>query len=339
LKPPTHPESKRPRIDRRWLPLNALRAFEAVAQRLNFTAGAQALGVSQSAISRHIISLEGLLGVQLFERRPQGLALTPAGAALLPVVAKSFDRMEQSLNEIVSDGGGQRTLRVHLPPSFAHELAVPLLRDLRRECPGIGLDIASPGTVGAPPQDVDAAVVFARPQFARPHFTTAGGTHISDLLWMAQVTPMCHPTVAQRARAAASADAFLATCELLHVKLERQPRFTLWETFARQTGLQADVGRGLAFDTASLAAQYALSGEGMALLDTRLFAREMEAGSLVAPFPLLAEDGYGYFLNVHPEDLADPAVAAFRAWIIERFAGSASPPLAAHPLVATRRTA
>jgi LysR family glycine cleavage system transcriptional activator len=135
-------------IDRRWLPLNALRAFEAVAQRLNFTAGAQALGVSQSAISRHIISLEGLLGAQLFERRPQGLALTAAGTALLPVVAKSFDRMEQSLNEIVSDGGGQRTLRVHLPPSFAQLLAVPLLRDLRRECPGIALDMPAPARSG-----------------------------------------------------------------------------------------------------------------------------------------------------------------------------------------------
>jgi LysR family glycine cleavage system transcriptional activator len=298
-------------IDRRWLPLNALRAFEAVGQRLNFTAGAQALGVSQSAISRHVISLEALLGAQLFERRPQGLALTEAGAALLPVVAKSFDRIEQTLNGIVSEAGGQRTLRVHLPPSFAQLLAVPLLHDLRREYPAITLDIASPGTVGPPPQDVDAAVVFARPQ---------GGTHVSDLLWMVQVTPMCHPEVARRARTAGSAAAFLAAAELLHVRLERQPRYLLWESFVRQTGLSVDVGRGLAFDTAALAAQYARSGEGVALLDTRLFAREVAEGALVAPFDLVAEDGYGYFLNVHPEDLADPGVAAFRSWIIQRFA-------------------
>jgi len=304
-------KSQRPPIDRRWLPLNALRAFEAVGQRLNFTAGAQALGVSQSAISRHVISLEGLLGAQLFERRPQGLSLTPAGAALLPVVSKSFDRMEQSLNAIVSDGGGERTLRVHLPPSFAQQLAVPMLRDLRRECPGIALDIASPGTVGPPPQDVDAAVVYARPQ---------GGTHVSDLLWMVQVTPMCHPAVAQRARAASSPDAFLASAELLHVKLERRPRTMLWESFTRVTGLRADVSRGLAFDTSCLAAQYALSGDGIALLDIKMFGRELAEGRLVAPFDLVAEDGYGYFLNVHSEDLADPAVASFRDWIIQRFA-------------------
>ncbi len=303
-------KSHRPPIDRRWLPLNALRAFEAVGQRLNFTGAAQSLGVSQSAISRHVISLEALLGVQLFERRPQGLALTPAGAALLPVVAKSFDRMEQSLNGITSDGSGQRTLRLHLPPSFAQMLAVPMLQDLRRECPGLTLDISSPGTVGAPPQDVDAAVVYARPQ---------GGTHVSNLLWMIQVAPMCHPALAERARAAGLA-AFLAGAELLHVKLEREPRHMLWEGFARQTGLQVDVSRGLAFDTACLAAQYAQAGEGVALLDVRLFARDLAEGRLAVPFDIAVEDGYGYFLNVHPEDLADPAVAAFRSWVIGRFA-------------------
>lgn len=302
--------SQRPPIDRRWLPLNALRAFEAVGQRLNFTGAAQSLGVSQSAISRHIISLEALLGVQLFERRPGGLVLTGAGAALLPVVAKSFDRMEQSLNGVVSDGPGQRTLRLHLPPSFAQLLAVPMLQDLRRDYPDIALDISSPGTVGAPPQDVDAAVVYARPQ---------GGAHVSNLLWMIQVTPMCHPGLVERARAAGLA-AFLEGAELLHIKLEREPRHALWENFARQTGLHVDVGRGLAFDTACLAGHYAASGGGIALLDTRLFARELTEGRLSAPFETVVEDGYGYFLNVHPEDLADPAVALFRSWIIQRFA-------------------
>jgi DNA-binding transcriptional LysR family regulator len=304
----------RPPFDRRWLPLNALRAFEAVGKRLNFTAAAQALGVSQSAISRHVLGLEALLGTQLFERRPQGLVLTPAGAALLPAVAKSFDRIEQTLNGIVTDGVGERTLRIHLPPSFAQTMAVPMLRDLRREVPGISLDIASPGTVGPPPNDVDAAVVYAPPQ---------GGTHVSSLLWMARVTPMCHPSTAKR-RGGDLAE-FLADAELVHVKLERQPRYRLWESFVRQAGLNLDVARGLVFDTACLAAQYAMEGEGVALLDTKLFARDLAEGRLVAPFETAIDDGYGYFLNIHPEDLADPAIAAFRAWIIQRFATSPRP--------------
>ncbi|HLY52709.1 MAG TPA: LysR family transcriptional regulator, partial [Steroidobacteraceae bacterium] len=113
-------------IDRRWLPLNALRAFEGVAKHGSFTAAANALLISQSALSRHVIALERLTGVALFERRPHALTLTKAGQHLLPAVAKSFDRLEYALDDIRNEGTPvQRTLRVQMPPSFAAQLAVP----------------------------------------------------------------------------------------------------------------------------------------------------------------------------------------------------------------------
>ena len=62
-------------INRRWLPLNALRAFDAVGQHLSFTAGAGALNVSQSAVSRHVISLEELIGQKLLDRSGARLRL------------------------------------------------------------------------------------------------------------------------------------------------------------------------------------------------------------------------------------------------------------------------
>ena len=57
-----------PGIDRKWLPLNALRAFEAAGRHLSFTAAAASLSVAQSAVSRHVIVLETFLGAALFER-------------------------------------------------------------------------------------------------------------------------------------------------------------------------------------------------------------------------------------------------------------------------------
>ena len=118
-------------IDRRWLPLNALRAFEGVAKHGSFTAAANALLISQSALSRHVIALERLTGVQLFERRPHALTLTKAGQHLLPAVVKSFDRLEYALDDIRNEGApAQRTLRVQMPPSFAVQLAVPILQGL-----------------------------------------------------------------------------------------------------------------------------------------------------------------------------------------------------------------
>ncbi len=297
-------------IDRRWLPLNALRAFEAVGRNLSFTAAAHALSVSQSAISRHVIALEGLLGTPLFDRRPHAFALTEAGAALLPVVTRAFDRIEQSMNDILNDGGSRvRSLRLQLPPTFAHLLAVPMLREFRASFPDLILDIDSAHGSGYVARDVDAAVIYAKPHVSE---------HVASLLWMERLAPMCHPDVAARL-VDSDAAGFLARTELLHVHLDGEPRHKLWQMLVRTAGLRVDVERGLVFDTLILAAQYALSGEGVALLDRHMFAADLRAGRLVTPFDAVLEGGYGYYLTVHPEDLGDPAIAQFRSWMIQRF--------------------
>jgi DNA-binding transcriptional LysR family regulator len=122
-------------INRRWLPLNALRAFEAVGRHMSFTAGAQALTVSQSAMSRHVSSLEDLIGRPLFERGPTGLKLTPAGSILLPVVSKCLDRMEQTINTIRNKDLESRPIRLHIPPSLLYQNALPLLAKFHKEHP------------------------------------------------------------------------------------------------------------------------------------------------------------------------------------------------------------
>ncbi len=299
-------------MDRRWLPLNALRAFEAVGRHQSFTAAAQSLRVTQSAVSRHVIALEAQLGTPLFERRPHQLNLTEAGAALLPVVSKAFDRVELALTDIVSEkGAGRRSLRIQMPATFAHQFAVAILRDFRRESPDVDLEVESPRGLATPARDVDLALEYSKPQVT---------DDVADLLWMVRLTALCHPDLVRRKPAATLAD-LVRDNELLHVRLENQPRYMLWQQFAAQTGLaEVDVGRGMVFDTADLAAQYAMSGEGVALLDRNLFAAEIEAAQMAAPFDIAIENGYGYFLHIHPEDLGDPAVATFRTWLIRRFA-------------------
>jgi LysR family glycine cleavage system transcriptional activator len=296
-------------IDRRWLPLNALRAFEAVGRQLSFTGGAQALHVSQSALSRHVASLEDLLGRPLLERRPTGLALTPAGAALLPVVRKSFDRLEEVMNGILrEEAGHQRRLRVHMAPSFLHQVALPILGDFRREFPDILIDVSSSLGTGLPPTEVDVAVVYDRPQ--------AGDT-VRDLLWIVRVTPVCAPAVAAKS-AGLDLAAFLGRQELLHVKLQGEPIGSHWSHFARQRGFALDTQRGMAFDTVTLAVQYAMAGQGVVLADIDMFADEIAQGRLVAPYDAVTEDGYGYYLAFHSEDLGDPAISLFRSWMIAR---------------------
>jgi DNA-binding transcriptional LysR family regulator len=302
-------------MDRRWLPLNALRAFEGVAQHLSFTAAANALLISQSALSRHVIALEKLIGVQLFERRPHTLVLTKAGQHLQAAVMKSFDRLEYALDDIRNEGtAALRTLRVQMPPTFAAHLAVPILRDFRRAAAEVEIDLVSPYGVGPPLNEVDVAVVYSKPTVT---------DLVKDLLWPVRLSILCHPNIAERCEGKSLAE-FIESNELIHVRLTDIPRHHLWSQFVRHAGLHSlNVERGLVFDTALLAVQYALSGEGIALIDNYLFGDYIRTGRLSKPFDNILDDGYGYYLITHPEGLSDTAIALFRSWLIERF-GSAS---------------
>jgi DNA-binding transcriptional LysR family regulator len=310
------------KMDRRWLPLNALRAFEAVARHGSFTAAANALLISQSALSRHVMGIEKLIGTQLFERRPHALVLTEAGQSLLPAVTRSFDRLEHALDDIGKETlAARRTLRVHLPPSFASHMAVPILRDFRRDCPEVDIDIVSPYGLGASPADVDIAVVYSKQ-------TT--GDAVTDLLWAIHPTILCHPDLA-RAHAGKDLGAFIAANEIVHVRLADLPRYHMWTEFTRQAGVSnVNVERGLVFDTAILAVQYVLSGEGVALVDPNLFAEDIAAGRLAQPFEATLDDGFGYYLITQPDDLGDAAIAMLRSWLIRRF--GAKPEIATAPV-------
>ena len=296
-------------MNRRWLPLNALRAFEAVGRHLSFTGGAAALSVSQSALSRHVGGLEELLGKKLFEREAGGLTLTPAGSELFGVVTKSLDRIEQTMNAIRDDGVPVRTMRLHVPPSLLHQLFMPVLAEFRREYPEIRIDVASTPVTGLPLADIDMAIVYDRPNV---------DDRVTDLLWMARIAPLCSPQTAVAAQGRSLGE-FLAGQELLHLKLDNQPRDLLWGDYQRRQGIRVPDQSGLAFDTAIAAARYAMMSGGVMLGDMELFRDEIARGLLAMPYDAVVEDGYGYYLKLHADDLSDPAIAVFRSWLIARF--------------------
>ena len=221
-----------------------------------------------------------------------------------------------------------RTLRVQMPPSFAAHLAVPILRDFRRAAAEVEIDLVSPYGVGPPPSDVDVAVVYSKPTVT---------DMVKDLLWPVRLSLLCHPNIAARCEGKSLAE-FIESNELVHVRLSDLPRHHLWSQFVRQAGLHSlNIERGLVFDTALLAVQYALSGEGVALIDTYLFGDYIRTGRLVRPFEDILDDGYGYYLITHPEALSDTAVALFRSWLIERFGSGSGRDDGEHPFGGIQR--
>lgn len=291
------------------MPLNALRAFEAVGRKLSFTAGAQSLNVSQSAVSRHIIALEDLLGHKLFDRSLATLVMTPAGEALLPQVTLSFDRLEQTLNAICQHSLVKRPIRLHVPPSMLQQIVLPILRDFRAAYPEFDIDIHSSRATGLPEDSIDMAIVFDRPTV---------DDRVTDLLWRSRVAPVCSPQTAA-AHAGKPLEQFLADNMLMHVAIEDQPRGFLWRMFARQMGIEVQADRDMSFDTVSLAVSYAIKFGGVALADIGMFADEIASGQLCMPYDTVIDDGFSYYLTLRAEDLDDPAISLLRSWFIAGF--------------------
>ena len=267
--------------------------------------------VSQSAVSRHVAGLEELLGAKLLVREPFGVSLTKAGTVLLPAIGKSFDVLERVLNNIrTSTPATNRTLKVHFPPSFLQQLAMPMLSDFRAQFPDISLNVVTTNSPGLAMTDCQVAVIYDRPQVSDA---------IRDLLWQVRATLVCSPHTADDTKNKSLIE-FLLGKELLHVRVEGEPHGYMWNDFVQRHNFSLGDARHLTFDTLVLAVQYAIEGSGIALADVEMFAREIADGRLVAPYAEEYEDGYGYYLTMTAEDLEDPAVSAFRNWIIARFA-------------------
>jgi DNA-binding transcriptional LysR family regulator len=93
--------------------LYQLRGFAAVAEQGHLTRAADKLHVSQPALSAQIKALEDDLGVELFERRPDGMGLTPAGRQLLASAREVIDAAAALRAKAHALGGEvQGTLRV-----------------------------------------------------------------------------------------------------------------------------------------------------------------------------------------------------------------------------------
>jgi molybdenum-dependent DNA-binding transcriptional regulator ModE len=80
----------------------ALKTFIAIVHHGSMTAAARDLGYAQSTLSHHIRSLERRLGVSLFSRASDGLALTAAGRLLLPHAVEVVSVCARAADEVRS---------------------------------------------------------------------------------------------------------------------------------------------------------------------------------------------------------------------------------------------
>ena len=138
-------------------PLAAVRAFEAAARLLSFTEAAQALGMTQAAVSYQIRMLEERLGVALFQRVGRRVELTPQGQSLAPVIIRAFDEMRAGFASLRADSAS--VLTITSTQSFAHLWLAPRIGQFQMLQPDLAVRIhTSDSLVDFGRDQVDVAV-------------------------------------------------------------------------------------------------------------------------------------------------------------------------------------
>jgi DNA-binding transcriptional LysR family regulator len=162
-----------------------LRTFACAAEELNFTRAAARLHLTQQALSAHVRQLEARVGARLFDRTTRRVALTPAGAALLPqarAALAAFDDGVAAAQEADRRSGG--VLGLTLLPMAVNELTGRIMRRFTEARPDIRLAVAN-----APLREMARIFTDGRTDvaFVRPPFRSEG---------LSMVTVLTEPRVA-----------------------------------------------------------------------------------------------------------------------------------------------
>ena len=294
--------------------LNALRAFEAVAQHLSFAKAAEELHVTKAAVAQQVRLLEAEIGTPLVRRSGRGLSLTEAGQAGLRDLKEGFAKLAAASRRM-RESRGRDLVVISAGASFAATWLVRRIGRFKQEHPEIDvlLDAARSATEFER-EGIDAFIVWGTGDF--PGFS-------SVRLFEEHVFPVCAPRLME-GEFPLREPGDLAHHTLLHLEWDWHfGAWPDWETWLTAAGAApVDVSRGLWFNQMSIALQAAIQGQGVALSTRALAADDIRMGRLAAPFATSVETPFGYYFVCRSEFLRSPKFVALRQWLIEEAARS-----------------
>lgn len=271
-------------MTRRLPPLYAMRAFEAAARHSSFTRAAEELSITQSAVSRHVRTLEDYFACRLFLRAGRSLRLSESGRLLLPGVRDGFSSLERACATLLGEDG---ILRMKAPSTLTMRWLLARLSRFRHLQAGNEVQLTSAwmdvDAVDFNLEPFDCAVLLGNGKFPADW----EATWLFDEL----LIPVGGPELAAQAPWAPER---LARAELLHPTPDRRD----WRRWLQRMGLDAGVSLrgGQVFDTLELGMIAAARGYGVSIGDLLMVAEDVAAGRLSLPMPTAVASGESYYL-------------------------------------------
>ncbi len=289
--------------------LSALPVFEAAARHGNFSQAAEELGLTQSAVSRRVQSLERHLGVVLFTRQGRSLRITANGQKLAETALDALRLVETANLALGNPASG--FLRIGTLPSLGSLWLAPRIDSFIEKFPDVSLSIttfdadfsgARKDPVTWDTSSLDVVLTWGR-----------GGwkSLVHKPFSREEMIAVCSPGLLARYPVTTPADLWKAP-RLLH-----KTRPDSWQSCAmhfRLKDLPNDDAVKLEFEHFFMIIEAARCGLGVALLPSILVEADLRSGKLVScskPW----RTGNFYAVVANESAIARPVVSAFVEWV------------------------
>ena len=306
------------RKSRPALPLDLVRGFEAAARHLSFTRAAEELFITQSAVSRQIQALEQSLGVQLFQRRNRGLALTDAGEQLFSAAAQALRTLAEAVERIGPDTR-QNMVTVTSSIAFCSLWLIPRLAAFRVLHPSLDVRISANNQIlDLDRERIDIAIRYC-PVSAAP----AGAVR----MFGEEIIPICSPALTRDRTRPLKSPADLKHHVLLHYDdADRAIPSLSWKVWLEAVGLaELKPAASLRFSHYDQVVDAAVGGQGVALGRRPLVRSLVADGSLVTPFDRASVVDRAYYIVRTSATRSRAEVDDFVQWLVRESAPPAAP--------------
>ncbi len=274
-------------------PLNWFRSFEAAARHLNFTAAAEELGLTQSAISQQVRSLETRFGVQLFERKARGLSITDDGRKLLPQVGAALEILGAA-SSTFDAGPTEQLLTIATSVSVAQWILAPRIDAFLANYPDLRVRFLS--TVW--PDEFKASIADVEIRFGAEKQVGHNALRLGPDYLVAISKEPLDGLEGQRL-------------------IETVGTSMSWQNWSAAHCMQQTLVPSLYTDSFGLALELASKGQGVALTSSLLAAGALAKGELFQIGDAVLVNPEGYFLAI---DENVKAAGAFRDWLLDAIA-------------------
>lgn len=285
-------------------PTATLRAFEVATRHATFTSAAEELHITQSAVSHQLKNLEEIWGLQLFQRG-KSLSLTPAGAALAPIVREFFLNLEATLSDLREQKGRVR-LKVSTTYSFALKWLLPRLPSLSRQHPEILVTLETTDqAIHFSSAESDVAIRFGNGNYPALY---------AEFMFREQIFPVASPDLLRRFGAPHEPAELLRYPLLTRDGADLVPK---WELWFQHVGVSISaLKESVRFADTNMTIEAALLGQGIALARSGHVETEISDGSLVRLFDVPFPSPAAYYF-VCPKGIeSQPHIISFRNWLL-----------------------